>query len=804
MKISYQWLKRFLDFKQSPEEVADAVTRLGLEVEEIQKLGIAPNPLLVVGEILSRDRHPNADKLSVCKVNVGQKEPLQIVCGAPNCNPSNRVPVALVGCKLLDGDKFFEIKAAKLRGVESQGMLCAEDEIGLGKSHEGLMLLADNARIGAPLHEVLPSDTVFEIKATPNRPDALSHWGIIRDLAAKWGVKARRPAGPSIKETRSLADFKGISVENSADCPHYCAYLIKGVKVGPSPEWLQELIKSVGLRPISNIVDITNFICLGFGQPLHAFDYKKIEGHQIRVRRAAVGEKLATLDGKLRQLDGDVLVIADAVKPLVIAGIMGGSNSEVDGATTDILLESAQFNQTLIRKTSRRLILGSDSSYRYERGIDPLGLQLSAELAVKMILDLAGGKLLDVCVAGSAPYRPLSLDLTREFIVKQLGFDVSGEKIVRALTAFGFVLKKKGRDSWQVGVPSFRLDVSRPVDLVEEVLRFEGVDSIPEAPLVLPANESKDAGLYAAVRKISHALVAQGYNECVHYTMRGKSETERLAGETSARLHAIENPLSADMAYLRYSLVPGLIGALELNRSRGNAPAPLFEAGRVFRVVDGKLNEFQSISFVEVISPAAQAWRKMPIPDFFSAKSRVEGLLRLVHLGLAPWARLDGDALFQPMHSATARGNGMSISAGVVNLEIVKQSGFDGIVLAGEMLIEIGAFDKESPQKRYSAFSTFPPTRRDVAMVVDGGTSAGKVVGDVRKLALEAVAKKFDLESAELFDLYQGQGIPEGHKSMAIALTFRSIERTLTDEEVNVVFGTLLAKLREAGYNIRG
>ncbi len=542
-----------------------------------------------------------------------------------------------------------------------------------------------------------------------------------------------------------------------------------------------------------------------------------------------------------------------------------------------------------------------------ERGIEPLMLQPAAELAVSMILEMAGGKLEGgAIVAGKVPYAPITLNVSREFIVNQLGFKVSAQEIEKALTAFGFALTptpvpslgegnnigaapcdpiatlgrlfgihfraagaqkhkfakvedpeqasqktcgskhditsaskgetnniKTNMASWSVSVPSFRLDISRPVDLVEEVLRFYGVDRIPAAPLTITANESADAGLYTTVRELSHRLIALGYNECMHYTLRNKADAERYAN--AAELHAIANPLSADMGYLRSSLIPGLLEALELNRSRGNALAPLFEAGHVFRSLEGKLYELQSIAFLKVISPAAESWRKTEATDFFETKAIIESLLASAGMSFESetWNRIDVSNLWQPGHAATllvspfgfpsGDGSGSSTSipgsrvlpvgavgvsatAGLVNLEAVKLSGFSGTVLAGEILFTLDAFDKPTPAKRYSPFSLFPNTRRDVAVIVPQEALAGDVEATLKKLALESInaaINKFELEDVNLFDLYQGKGIPEGHKSLAFALTFRAADRTLTDDEVNNVFRELIEKLKKAGYQIR-
>ena len=816
MKISYNWLKRYLDFQKTPTEVSETITRLGLEVESVTSLGVAENPLLVVGEILSREKHPNADKLSVCKVDVGSGTPLQIVCGAPNCDAGNRVPVALVGCKLTGKNKegveeSFEIKAAKLRGVESQGMLCAPDEIGMGSDHAGLLILQDKPALGKKVHELFAGDVVFEVAVLPNRPDALSHFGLARDLAAAWSLTLKKPSAPKIAES-GAPSFKGIFIENFEDSAHYRGAIIRGVKVGPSPAWLQELLKSVGLRSISNIVDITNYFCLGFGQPMHAFDLSKIEGGELRVRRAKEGEKLKALDGKEYNLDASILTISDANKPLAIAGVMGGEASSVTNATTDILLETAVFNSTLIRKTSRKLQLSSDSSYRYERGIDPLGLEPAAELAVQMILEIAGGKLEGgALIAGKANCEPKIISVSREFLIKKLGFEVSNAEIEKALTGFGFGLKKLPEGAWEVSVPSYRLDVFRPVDLIEEVLRFFGVDKIPSSVPLLPANESRDDALYTVTRKLSQRLVALGYNECLHYTLRSKEELSLDAAVPE--LHAIANPLSVEMSSLRTNLIRGLVQALELNRSRGNLLEPLFETGRVFRSRDKELYEVYSIAFVKVVSPAVETWRKDQADGFFEVKSVVENLLRQAGINTdeAKWQPIDRDSFWQIGHSGyweigkneKTRSSGMAV-AGFINNDVLKYSGFNGAVLAGEITFSLDAFTSIAPIKRYTSFSSFPGTRRDVALIVKEETSAGEVENTLKKIVNDSLAGKFNLENISIFDLYRGAGVPEAHKSLAFALNFRAADRTLTDDEVAPVFGAILEKLKAAGYQIRG
>ncbi len=811
MKISYEWLKRCINFNQTPAEVDADLVRLGLEVEEVVSRGVMASPLLVVGEVVEKTPHPDSDHMSVCKVDVGDGTLRQIVCGATNFEAGDRVPVAMIGCEMPEG---FTIKKAKLRGVESEGMLCAADEIGLGGEHSGLLILTDNpeAKIGVPLHKIIPSDTVYELNILPNRPDARCHYGVARDLAAKWGLPLLPiPARNFEIPTGASKSFKGVTVEDPVGCPHYRAYTIKGVKIAPSPLWLQRCLESVGLRPISNVVDITNFILLHYGQPLHAFDLSKIGGGQIKVRRAKAGEKLQTLDGKLRELDESMLVIADAATPMVVAGIMGGEASGISDTTTDIVLEAAHFDQTLIRKTSRKLALFSDSSERYSQGIDPLGVERAAERAVSLILEIAGGTLDGApCVVGAAPYKPLVIESSAEYLCGQLGFEVPVATIEKALTSFGFKLAAHSAGKWSVTVPSYRLDVEREVDLVEEVLRFIGVDKIPAKRLTISDVPGGWSPVYAASREMSKRLVALGYNECVHYSMRSQSEAQRLLGAEKAALHAVLNPLSADMSHLRSSLVPGLCDALALNASRGNLEGKFFETGHTFIVKGSKLFEQFSIAFVRRLTPAVETFVERTSADFFSARAILESLLTSIGLpfGEPDWSVIEKSMIWQGLHAARRGcilcGQPM-LRAGLVNLEILKSAGVEGTVLAGEIVIPLevlNATPREIPH--YKPFSLFPSARRDIALVVDASASVGKTTDAVQAAASKAAEGKFALESVRLFDRYAGKGVAEGKVSLAYALSFRAMDRTLTDKEVNEAFAAAISSLKTSGYELRG
>ena len=495
MKISRNWLRQYVRIYASAEELKNAITFLGFEVEGVVSTGLPPLAHVVVGEIRTREKHPNADKLSVCTVDVGPAHGglRTIVCGAPNCDVGNRVPVALPGA-VLPGD--FKIKPSKIRGQPSDGMLCAADELGLGDDHAGLLLLDPAAPIGAPLNEVLPEgDTVFDLEVTPNRPDALCHLGIARELAAWLKYDVQFPAirfnGLPAGDPRPDL-LAGIRVDAPEDCPLYVGIAVTGVKVGPSPAWMQERLKAVGLRPVNNLVDAGNYVMLELGQPLHVFDAKKIHGRQIVVRRAADGEKLVTLDGKERLLNSRMLVIADDTAPLVIAGLMGGAGAEVDATTTDIVLEAAYFRPQSVRWTAKRLGLASDSSYRFERGVDPHGTLEAAYRAIDLILESAGGTVAGpvIQVGGDRPWQR-EIKVTPDYIRARLGFTISDDDIRHSLEALNLAITGESHAGatfeWTVRIPSYRTDLDRPIDLVEEVLRIYGTDRVPPAPCCGPA-----------------------------------------------------------------------------------------------------------------------------------------------------------------------------------------------------------------------------------------------------------------------------------------------------------------------------
>ena len=802
MKISRNWLRQYVRIDASTDELKRAMTFLGFEVEGVASTGLAPLPLVVVGEIKTRAKHPNADKLSVCTVDVGPAHGgvRTIVCGAPNCDAGNRVPVALPGA-VLPGN--FVIKQSKIRGQQSDGMMCAADELGLGDDHAGLLLLAPAAPVGAPLNEVLPEgDTVFDLEVTPNRPDALSHIGIARELAAWFKTEVLFPAIKFRGETGGAGRpdvLAGIRVDAPEDCPLYTGIALAGVKVGPSPAWMQERLKAVGVRPINNLVDVGNYVMLELGQPLHVFDAKKIGGRRIVVRRAADGEKLVTLDGKERALSSRMLVIADESTPLVVAGIMGGASAEVDASTTDVVVEAAYFRPQSIRWTSRRLGLSSDSAYRFERGVDPHSTREAACRAVDLLLEFAGGTVAGpvIQVGGDRPWQR-EITVTPDYIRERLGFHVSDGEIRQSLDALNLTVAGDDRpgpgSDWTVTIPSYRTDLDRPIDLVEEVLRIYGTDRVPVAPCTGPALvDGDDDPIVEYNRKVTAYLVGQHFHEVVNYTLRSQKELATWVSDVSGAELALANPFVDDQSHLRPTLLLGLLESLKLNQSRGVPAARLFETGRVFMELNGAVQECVGAAFLLCHNAKDRAWLARPEPDFHAVKRHMEILARQAGIDLAPEELVPvrgGYWGWQEGHSVAAgeMQHGWTARFGLLNLAMVRSAGVEGKVWAGMFAIVPARLTAGSEHRRYQSFSLLPAALRDLALVVDEARPAGEIRTVLLKAAQVATAGAFAVEAVEVFDVYHGKGLPDGKKSLAFSLSFRSPERTLTDDEVNAVF----------------
>ena len=818
MKISLNWLNKYVAIHADAAEVSHALTMLGFEVEGVEHTGLAPLEHLVVGEVLVRDKHPNADRLSMCSVRIAPDgDGKQIVCGAQNFKAGDKVLVALPGA-VLPGD--FKIKVSKIRGVESNGMMCSAKELGLGDDHSGIMILPPEAVVGAPAHEALPGrDTVFDLEITPNRPDALCHYGIARELGAWFGEPVGYPKivaeSPATDHAPAPQILESVAVEAPVDCPLYTAHLIAGVKIGPSPAWMRQRLESIGLRPINNVVDATNFVLHELGQPLHAFDAKKIGGRKLIIRHARDGEKLFTLDEKERVLSSEMLVIADAEKPLVVAGIMGGANAEVDSTTTDLVLESACFRSGSIRRTSKKLGLSSDSSYRFERGVDPVGVLDGARRAIDLILELAGGKVVGpLFKCGSEPVTQSEVPITTDFVRERAGYDISDTEIREALEALEMRIevradnKSGGPDTWVVSIPSFRPDLDRPIDLVEEVIRVHGCENIPAAEVSATALPEHDDPIAEFNRASARYLAGQQFNECINYSMRSAAEVALWTSTEAAKTLALANPFTEEQSHMRPTLVQGLLDNLRLNQDRGTDAARLFECGRTFHDAGGRMLECISVAFVVRLGGAGGEWLKRGNPDFYSAKNHVSVLATLAGVSVAGLqiSRIDaGGTGWQSGHSANfgSLAAGFAATCGLVDLALTRSLGIEGPVLAGIVHATPETLEGGRARSRYKALSLFPAALRDLALVVDAATPAETVRREVQKAARNATGNKFDVEQVRVFDVYAGKGLPEGKKSLAFTLSYRSIERTLTDDEVSVAFSALQAALEAAGHHIR-
>jgi phenylalanyl-tRNA synthetase beta chain len=811
MKISLDWIKDYVQLDASVDEICRAITFLGFEVEQVIHTGAPKLENVFVGEILTRAKHPNADKLSICTVDVGSAGGVKtIVCGAPNCDAGNRVPVALPGA-VLPGN--FVIKQSKIRGQASDGMMCAADELGLGSDHAGLLLLSGKPELGTPINQVLPAgDVVFDIEITPNRPDCQSHLGIARELSAWFKLPLIYPQekfrGVVPTEGARPDLLRNVSVHAPQGCPLYTAHVVTGIKIGPSPEWMQRRLSAVGLRPINNVVDVGNYVMLETGQPLHAFDARKLGGQEIIVRHATDGEKIVTLDGKERTLHHRMLVIADAHKPVVVAGIMGGENSGVSDDTTDLVIECAVFNRQSIRATSRQLGLSSDSSYRYERGVDPHGSLEAAWRAIDLIIETAGGRVVGPVfnVGGEAPWQR-EIVVTHDYICEKLGFDVPAEAMRTAFESLELTIvreeptERRG-PAWTVGIPSWRDDLDRPIDLVEEVLRLYGTDKIPVTPVTAPAIVGDDDPVVRFNRRVTDYLVGHDFHECVNYTLRPAKELAGWVSKTAEAELALANPFVEDQSHLRPTLIMGLLDTLKLNQSRGVAVSRLCEAGRVFIERNGQNYECAAVGFV-IAEDAERRWTKREPADFYAIKHHVTALATAagVDLARAAIAPVTGDFYgWQEGHSATAgeMAHGWTARFGLLNLAMVRGLGVEGKVYAGIFAILPEKLSADGVRRRYADFSLMPAALRDLALVVNESAPAEDVRKQLLKIGRVAVGNAFALESVQVFDVYRGAGLPDGKKSLAFSLVFRATDRTLTDDEVNGAFQRIQDELAKS------
>ena len=825
MKVTLNWLKQYVDFNWSPEETAERLTMLGLEVEGVQKISGAFDGI-VVAQVVTRDKHPNADKLSLCRVNDGTGE-RQIVCGAQNFQAGDKVPLILPGASLPPkaGEKEpFTIKVGKIRGVESHGMLCSPQELGLPDQVDGLLILRADAKVGQPFAEYLGrsgGDVVFDLEVTPNRPDLNSIIGIAREIAAITGNPLRIPIFNLQASTFNVQDCLAVRIEDAELCPRYTARVIKGVKVGPSPDWLISALEKSGIRSINNVVDVTNYVMLETGQPLHAFDYHLVAGSRrgneadapanppphvggdaakptIVIRRAKGGEKFKTLDDQERTLTSEMLLIADETKGIALAGIMGGANTEINDRTQDVLIESAYFSPINIRRTSKQLGLRSESSYRFERGADVDICDWASQRAAQLILGTAGGQLAGGVVdVFPRPVEPKTVTLRPEKVEALLGVAIARETVETMLNSLG--IKSATRVPVPVDgpsgaplpplkfrVPSWRVDLKREVDLIEEVGRLYGVDKIPSTPPRGATGTNVFDAVYDQIGEVRRILTGLGLHEAQGQTLVAGGEC-RMPDE---QIVALANPLSSDMDVLRPSLLPGLLTVLRHNLSRKNYDVALFEIGRVFTRTNGKPKEERRVAFAltgQRLPPFWSGGEREAKFDAYDLKGLVEDLLEQFGLrGIVFGKRAESTSLFLESAAVTLGGKLPLGELGQLLPALAKKYDLRDAVFLAEFNLDL-LLAKRNAARSFKPLPQFPSSRRDVAMLVPEATTHESVLQAVKQ------AKPAHLESAELFDVFRGQNIPAGQKSVAYAFTYRGADKTLTDHEVNAAHEKVVA-----------
>ncbi len=790
MKISLNWLKELVDLSGlTVDELSSKLTLAGLEVEDIHdQLSVYRN--FVIGKVLEKTKHPKADKLSLCKVDAGEAV-LDIICGAPNVEAGQTIILAREGAVVPRNQMV--ITKAKIRGLESNGMICSDYELNFSDDHSGIKVLPDHHKAGTTLSEVYGlNDVIFEIGITPNRPDALSHIGVARDLSALFNRKLTLPEIKTYASSSDVNTFAAVEIADTDICPRYAAKVIRDVKVEESPEWLKNRLSNLGLNPVNNVVDITNYVMVLLGQPLHAFDYDLLNGHKIVVRRAGDQKEFQTLDGKMRQLAADDLLICDAKIPVAIAGVMGGENSKVFDTTKNILLESAYFSPGGIRKTSKRLALSTDASYRFERGIDPELAPLAAELAAAMLAEICGGTVA-AGIIDNYPEKigkktaPVRFDRIRRI----LGFGVEGSKVEEILVNLGFEIISKDEKQILAGIPTFRPDIEREIDIIEEVGRIYGFENIPDVEKI-----SMTFGLYTDTTKpedeIREHLVSSGFNELITNTFL----SEKLA-VTFGKPVKLLNSQSQEMEYLRTSLIPGALDVVRRNIAVGEKDLKLFEIGNTFTLVNepveafGDFTENRKICLVLSGKRAQKEWyQKEEGYSFFDLKGEVTSLLlkKLLDCELLDSYYQEGNNIFDYFYTVSGGGK-VFASGGKLKKNYLKLFDIDQEVFAVELDLES---IKQFPVKavKYKELQKFPKVTRDAALLVSSNIKLQDIDDCIAK------NKSANLRSYRLFDLYEGDQTGSGTKSLGYTFEYFAEDRTLTDSEVEQEFNKLISLIK--------
>ena len=790
MRISLNWLQDYVDIDCSVEELAHQMTMLGLEIESIEELGDDVREVYV-GKILAIEPHPDADKIVVCQTDVGGEAPLQICCGAKNMKVGDKVPVAIVGATLPGG---FEIARRKMRGVESQGMMCGAGEIGLPDDVDGLMILDEEAPIGMDVKTLLGmGDVVLEIEVTPNRADWASMIGVARELSARFESELRVPEIALVEQGAPIDSLTSVTVEDTDLCPRYMGRVLTKVQVGPSPEWLCEHLIAAGQRPINNIVDVTNFVLLETGQPLHAFDYDKLAENRIVVRAARANEPINTLDGEARKLGEGMLVIADAKQPQCVAGVMGGADSEVGDGTTTIFLESAFFQPGSVRKTSRNLGLISESSQRFQRGADPEMVAYALDRAAQLIQELAGAQIAEgVIDAYPTPFEPREVTLPYARTLRLLGVDVAAETQRKFLEGLGFEILNHDDSQVTVQVPLRRHDVSMEADLIEEIARMYNFDNMPVTLPKVRQCEKVFAPDEKRIRALRHFMVGLGLTEFYNWTFSNPDEVQRAAlPESYTNMLRLENPLSEKQATMRSSMIPSLLGNAARNLNYGVNAIAGFEIGPVYQPGEGDELPTQCNRICIVLAGQAESahWTHGPrATDFYDLKGVVEVVL--ARFGLSTDLVEIDWATFQVGQRAEIVKGKKSVGVlGRVASSVGRAFESDQPIYIAELDLDLLLAQKQTPAQ-FQAVPAFPPSARDLAVVVEGSVPAG----DLREKVVQSGGKL--LRSVEIFDIFEGEQVGVGKKSVALNLIFQSDERTLTEKDTQKAVDKVLKRLK--------
>ena len=809
MNISYKWLKEYVDFDLSAEEVAAALTSTGLEVDSLEEVQAIKGGLqgLYVGEVLTCEPHPNSDHMHVTTVDLGKGEPSQIVCGAPNVAAGQKVIVADLGCVLYDGDQEFVIKKSKLRGVESNGMICAEDEIGIGNDHSGIIVLPEDAVVGTPAAEYyhLESDWLIEVDITANRADGLSHWGVARDLYAwllsnGYETKMHRPDCSKFKVDNHDLPVE-VVIENQEACKRYACVSITDCEVKESPDWLKNKLTTIGLRPINNIVDITNYIMMAYGQPLHCFDADMVKGHKIVVKTMPDGTPFQTLDGVDHKLSDRDLAICNAEDPMCIAGVFGGKGSGTYETTKNVVLESAYFHPTWIRKSARRHGLSTDASFRFERGIDPNGTIYALQQAAILCQELAGGKVsMDIVDVYPEPIKNAVVELSFEYVNNLVGKFLSPGVIKYLCRALDMEVKFENVQGLTLEIPAYRVDVTRPCDVVEDILRIYGYNNVEiptqlKSSLVIKGDEDRKHKL---ANLVSEQLVGEGFNEILNNSLTKSS----YYGDKQDTLVHIMNPLSSDLNVMRQTLLFGGLESIQHNVNRKRQNLRFFEFGNVYTFDPEKKNDDDPMQAYKEQNHAALwvtgkrvegSWaHKNEDSTFYELSAYVENILRRIGVkpGMIVRKKSEND-IFSSGLTIENRGGKKLVEMGIITKKLQKQFGLDNPVYYAEMNWTALMKVIKKNEVLYTEISKFPAVSRDLALLVDNSVEFAQIEQIARQ-----TEKKF-LKKVELFDVYEGDKLPAGKKSYAVNFILQDEEKTMGDKQIDAIMQKLITNIKK-------